>query len=40
MRVYHDGLLITNEKEIVFKNKLLSKLLNMSEIKGLQMSQS
>lgn len=27
MRVYHDGIVLTNGKEIVFKNKLLSELL-------------
>jgi hypothetical protein len=27
MRVYHDGILLTNEKEIIFKNKIFSKLM-------------
>jgi hypothetical protein len=27
MRVYHDGIVLTNGKEIVFKNRLLSELL-------------
>jgi hypothetical protein len=37
MRIYHDGILITNEKEIIFKNKLLSKLLSLSDKNGFAM---
>jgi hypothetical protein len=29
MRVYHDGMLLTNDKEVVFKNRLLAKLLKL-----------